>query len=77
MELPSETAVPIGMAIHELTTNAAKYGALSVRTGQVSVILDRAGEDENGGSSSLAERGGPASPLPHARASAPACCTGF
>ncbi|WP_243375682.1 PAS domain-containing protein, partial [Microvirga solisilvae] len=29
IELPSEAAVPIGMAIHELTTNAAKHGALS------------------------------------------------
>jgi len=29
VELTSDAAVPIGMAIHELTTNAAKYGALS------------------------------------------------
>jgi two-component sensor histidine kinase len=36
-ELPSVAAVPIGMAIHELTTNAAKYGALSVSAGQVTV----------------------------------------
>ncbi len=27
--LPSDVAVPLGMAVHELTTNAAKYGALS------------------------------------------------
>jgi two-component sensor histidine kinase len=27
--LPSELAVPMGMAIHELTTNAAKHGALA------------------------------------------------
>ena len=35
--LPSEIAVPIGMAIHELTTNAAKYGAFSNRTGRLAV----------------------------------------
>ncbi|MGE7153581.1 HWE histidine kinase domain-containing protein [Methylorubrum rhodesianum] len=37
VDLPSETAVPIGMAIHELTTNAAKYGALSTGRGRVAI----------------------------------------
>ena len=35
--LTSQIAVSLGMAIHELTTNAAKYGALSVYGGKVEV----------------------------------------
>ncbi len=61
VELPSEIAVPIGMAVHELTTNAAKYGALSVRNGKVSVIWSVHGEgDEKRLLMTWEESGGPA-----------------
>jgi PAS domain S-box-containing protein len=37
VELPSELVVPIGMAVHELTTNAAKHGSLAEFGGRVEV----------------------------------------
>ena len=37
VEIASRLAVSLGMAIHELTTNAAKFGALSVYGGKVDV----------------------------------------
>lgn len=37
VSLPPTTAVPISMIMHELCTNALKYGALSNETGQVSI----------------------------------------
>ena len=60
VDLPSEAAVPIGMAIHELSTNAAKYGALSARGGQVIVSWDAQPADEGIRLRLLwEERGGP------------------
>jgi PAS domain S-box-containing protein len=37
VDLPSQIAVPISMAIHELTTNAAKYGALAIEEGRIEI----------------------------------------
>lgn len=53
--LPSELAVPIGMAMHELATNALKHGALRDDAGRISVhcvLTDESGEivwSETGG----------------------------
>lgn len=57
VELAPNDALSLGLAIHELATNAAKYGALSVETGQVSVTWDMA--DETTARIDWVERGGP------------------
>jgi len=56
-----EAAQNIGLAVHELSTNAAKYGALSVPQGRVKVRWSRAADGANGGRlrMSWTERGGP------------------
>ncbi|MDT0509289.1 CHASE domain-containing protein [Novosphingobium sp. MMS21-SN21R] len=45
VDLAPNDALSLGLAIHELATNAAKYGALSVENGRVFVEWEMAGED--------------------------------
>jgi two-component sensor histidine kinase len=61
IELSADLAVPIGMALHELTTNAVRHGALSVPDGYVEVRWDVIADDDGGRRLQLEwqERGGP------------------
>jgi two-component sensor histidine kinase len=60
VELSADLAVPVGMALHELTTNAVRYGALSNPMGYVRIQWN---VDEVGGTRKLhlewREVGGP------------------
>lgn len=61
VELPAQLAVTLGMALHELTTNAARHGALSVYGGSVSVTWSVTVEaDRSTLGIDWIERGGPA-----------------
>lgn len=47
VDLPSQIAVPLGMAVHELTTNAVRHGALAKEDGRVEVgwsLIEKDGE---------------------------------
>jgi two-component sensor histidine kinase len=61
VQLPPKTALAIAMALHELATNAIKYGALSNSGGCV-ILRWRASEDQGGQRLHMewVEQGGPA-----------------
>ncbi|HUB12193.1 MAG TPA: CheR family methyltransferase [Acetobacteraceae bacterium] len=74
--LDAGTAATLGMVLHELATNAAKYGALSVTGGTVDVAWTREQEVQSGKSwlhLTWTERNGP----PVDPAAAPGFGTGF
>lgn len=58
LRLSTEAAQPLTMVLHELATNAAKYGALSQPGGQVSISWRRA--EDGGALLEWREAGGPA-----------------
>ena len=45
VSIPSEAAIPLGLAIHELTSNSARFGALSAAAGGVSVSWETTASD--------------------------------
>jgi len=65
VDLSADLAVPVGMALHELTINAAKYGALSVPGGVVEVTWGlRTVDGVRKVHLEWQERGGPPSRVP-------------
>jgi PAS domain S-box-containing protein len=46
VQLTPRGAITLGMAFHELATNAAKYGALSVPDGEVDIRWERSSTDQ-------------------------------
>lgn len=61
LRLPTETALTFGMAIHELATNAVKYGALSTSEGNIQVRWER---NSDGVTVTWRESGGPPVAVP-------------
>jgi PAS domain S-box-containing protein len=61
LRIGSAAAQAIGMALHELATNAGKYGALSTDTGRVDITwrLERAAADKHRFTIEWSEKGGP------------------
>jgi two-component sensor histidine kinase len=58
--IDSSTSIMVSLAIHELCTNAFKYGALSTPSGSVGISWRSHGEDQSRFDFEWVERGGPA-----------------
>lgn len=65
LRLPSDVVLSFSLALHELATNAAKYGALSVPSGRVSIQWEILEGDNPRLVMAWRERGGPAVAPPH------------
>ncbi len=61
LRVTAAAAQTIGMALHELATNAGKYGALSTKSGRIAITwdLESAGPDEPIFTMGWTEQGGP------------------
>lgn len=61
VKLPAEYAAPLGLIFNELATNAVKYGALSVTTGNIQLywLIERPSKSELKILITWRERGGP------------------
>ncbi|HMN51433.1 MAG TPA: HWE histidine kinase domain-containing protein [Xanthobacteraceae bacterium] len=59
VHLKPEAAQSLGLALHEMAVNAAKYGALSVPGGNVSIIWEDSAAPDGGITIRWLERGGP------------------
>jgi two-component sensor histidine kinase len=57
--LPARVVVPLSMVLHELATNAAKYGALSTRRGRVDITWQLTGGNDRSVALVWHERDGP------------------
>jgi len=58
--LPARAVLPLSMVLHEMATNAAKYGALSTRQGHIEITWQLSGGNEKSVELVWQERGGPA-----------------
>jgi PAS domain S-box-containing protein len=67
LNLPPKVVVAIALILHELATNAAKYGALSVQSGRVRVSWTVDGSDHARFRLSWKESGGPTVTPPSSR----------